>query len=358
MTTPGSAPTSPRAIVAVIGMHRSGTSLTMQALGALGAQSGGGLLAGDDFNRNGYWEAGEVVAFHDRLLEGMGRRWGVPEHLLPLPANWWDSAAADAAHIEVRALLAARLALIEPGGILALKDPRMTLFLPLWTQAAAALGLELRMILCLRHPGEVAASLARRDRLDPAMGQALWLAYTLAAIEQAEGQDGAAVPMHVSRLDEWYANPTGSLARIADFAGLPTEGVVQPFVPDLATQLSEATIGDPLVASWWHELVVLPPGRALAPGMVARARLLRQGAGQGAVLAAAIRAEVGETPAHVLLRDLEAYRGGVDVLQDAYRQESEARAAYEAQARRFEDAYTHAQRRLDRLNPLKWFQKK
>ena len=92
----------------------------------------------------------------------------MPEHLLPLPDGWWGSPAAQDARHEARAPLADLIGLVEEGAVLALKDPRMTLLLPLWTGAAADLGLSMRVVLCLRHPGEVAASLTRcwpRSRL-------------------------------------------------------------------------------------------------------------------------------------------------------------------------------------------------
>ena len=80
--------------ILVVGMHRSGTSLTMQALKALGIETGSDLMAADDFNARGYFEPLEIVAIHDELLATFDRGWGQPEHLLPIPKNWWDTAHA------------------------------------------------------------------------------------------------------------------------------------------------------------------------------------------------------------------------------------------------------------------------
>ncbi|MDS9469134.1 hypothetical protein RGQ15_16335 [Paracoccus sp. MBLB3053] len=332
-----------RSIIAVIGMHRSGTSLTMQALGALGAEAGGGLLAGDDYNRKGYWEAGEIVAFHDRLLAANGRAWGMPEHLLPLPEDWWGSDAAGAAGAELREILVARLEGTSQGSALALKDPRMTLFLPLWIRAAADLGVPMKALLCLRDPAGVSASLGRRDQTSQEMSEALWLAYTLAALANA-----ADLPMQISRLDDWHDDAAGSLARIAQFTGLSVQGVEPPFAPELTSGAGDTAPSDTLVAELWRELRGFPKGSHPDAGLIARASLLRRGAAHLSILASEIRAEIGETPSHQLQRDLEAFRQGVErvsaerdaqvekarELQSAYRSEAEARDTYETAFRK------------------------
>ena len=65
-----------------------------------------------------------------------------------------------------------------------LKDPRLCRLMPLWAPLLAAEGVEARYLLALRHPLDVAASLAARDGIGMARGLLLWLSHLLDA-EQA-----------------------------------------------------------------------------------------------------------------------------------------------------------------------------
>lgn len=56
----------------------------------------------------------------------------------------------------------------------------------MWIDAAAVHGIQLGAVLLVRHPFEVAASLATRDGISIGRGLLLWLDYTLAAVAQAE----------------------------------------------------------------------------------------------------------------------------------------------------------------------------
>ncbi|MFN3730476.1 MAG: glycosyltransferase [Fimbriimonadaceae bacterium] len=95
-----------------------------------------------------------------------------------------------------------------------MKDPRTSLFAPLWQQAAASLGVPMASVLLLRHPAEVADSLQVRDGFSRGRAFALWLEYTLAAARAA-----VAGPHHVTTyeavLDDW----TAVVARLRSLPG-------------------------------------------------------------------------------------------------------------------------------------------
>ena len=231
-------------IVVVIGMHRSGTSLTMQALGQLGLASGDDLLPGNAYNQLGYWEATEVVALHDQLLSDFDRPWGAFQHLLPLPDDWLTSAPAARTRGRIIEILQTRLAKQGVAKAIAIKDPRMSLFLPLWYEAAATLGVTLRTIICLRNSWDVAQSLLRRDAIPVEAGRLLWLLYTATALRDAKPDSTV-----LSYFEDWTSVPQAALARLARFTDSAAPEELHIYEPGLVTQTPQN--GDAVVQRWY-----------------------------------------------------------------------------------------------------------
>lgn len=298
-----------RRIVAVVGMHRSGTSMTMQGLNLLGAQPGGALLEGDEFNQRGYWEAAEIVAFHDDLLFELGRPWGTPEHALGVPPSWFDTARATQAADQATELLRARLDAVDSGRVLALKDPRMSLFLPLWQIAAERLNAQLSLICCLRHPAEVAASLGRRDSIGSEMADVLWTSYQIAVLEGAGN-----LPLLILPFAAWREAPRQTSDRVARFLDLPTISDTA-FAADLTTSLALSPPTDTVTRFWWDRLSDLAAGGDAGCPQGEAVWYHRQMQGHVSAVVTGIRAEQGGTPTAVLLRDLDSFRQGYADLQ-------------------------------------------
>jgi sulfotransferase family protein len=195
------APSSPLpAPIAVLGMHRSGTSIVAQILNAMGCYAGRSdeLAPPDVFNPSGYWEHREVVALDDEILAALG-------------ANWLEPANADVSKLtdDVRRgfvdrarSIAARLG---EHGTWMVKDPRMSLVMPIWREA---LGRPV-CVLVWREPLAVARSLLRRDGLPIVIGMALWEEYTRAMLAGT-----AALPRILFSYEELMAEPAQSTARL------------------------------------------------------------------------------------------------------------------------------------------------
>ena len=283
--------------------------MTMQGLNLLGAQPGGALLEGDEFNQRGYWEAAEIVSFHDDLLFEMGRPWGTPEHALGVPPAWFDTARAIEAAVQATELLRARLDAVDSGRLLALKDPRMSLFLPLWQIAAERLGARLSLICCLRHPSEVAASLARRDSIGSEMADVLWTSYQIAVLEGAGN-----LPLLILPFAAWREDPRQTSDRVARFLDLPTISDTA-FAADLTTSLPLSPPTDTVTRFWWDRLSDLAAGRDADCPQGEEVWYHRQMQGHVSAVVTGIRAEQDGTPTAVLLRDLDSFRQGYTDLQ-------------------------------------------
>lgn len=68
------------------------------------------------------------------------------------------------------------------------KDPRTSLLLPLWKDVMEELDIDIRYILCLRPPQDVADSLRRRNNFPEAKSLALWLLYSSSALFWTAGE--------------------------------------------------------------------------------------------------------------------------------------------------------------------------
>src|SRR4029077_18541764 len=164
-----------RKAVVVLGMHRSGTSALCGALDVLGVNFGKHLVPANEANPKGFWEHLEIVGFHDDLLRALGSHWDDDR---PLPADWLEREVTKETQSCLLAILQRDFGQTS---LLGLKDPRMSRLMPLWFPLFKKLGIEPYFVLVVRHPFEVAQSLAKRDGLDHARSYLLWLQHTLEA---------------------------------------------------------------------------------------------------------------------------------------------------------------------------------
>ena len=61
-----------RCCILVLGMHRSGTSVTTRIINLLGVDLPQALVPPADNNPTGYWESRDLLTLHDRLLASGG----------------------------------------------------------------------------------------------------------------------------------------------------------------------------------------------------------------------------------------------------------------------------------------------
>ncbi len=116
-------------VTLVVGMHRSGTSLTAAALSRLGGTLSDDLQEGDESNERGYFESRAVVNLHDRILAALGSSWCTPKSVVPFPAEWWNAPEIIPLKSELTAIVREATANAKHW---VSKDPRASRLLPLW----------------------------------------------------------------------------------------------------------------------------------------------------------------------------------------------------------------------------------
>lgn len=201
-----------RRVLLVLGMHRSGTSALAGLLCQQGFQAPQQLDAGDAHNLTGYWEPMEIRAFHNTLMESAQSSWEDP--LLPvLP---WQPQQREKALAGLERALIADFPVADPQAVALIKDPRQCRLLPLWNALFAQRPFQVAVVLMVRQPEAVAASLVSRDQLPLDRALLLWLSHTLEA-ERATRQ----LPRLVLSYEQLLQEPTAVVQRCQQLAGLP-----------------------------------------------------------------------------------------------------------------------------------------
>ena len=191
-------------------MHRSGTSLLGGILQRLGVALPGETIAGDQHNPEGYFEWDAVVAIQERLLIDLQRWWPAPEGTLALPDQWLQHPATTHARSCLRALLEPEAS--RQSSLWAIKDPRCSRLLSLWLELARELDIPLQLLLAVRDPAEVTASLLRRDGpltgMDANRAQQLWWRHNLEVVHTARA---AGLDLPVVDFGGWFQQPQQQL---------------------------------------------------------------------------------------------------------------------------------------------------
>src|SRR5262245_36120203 len=154
--------------VCIVGMHRSGTSMVAKMLHESGIWLGRtcDLMPADAHNEGGYWEHIKFLALNEAILKEVGAAWDSPP---PQTADWPRVSGLPRLRGRAEALLD-EFSAREPWGW---KDPRTSLTLPFWRAVCP----DLKVIICIRNPFEVAVSLRRRGGASYAFGIRLWSLY-------------------------------------------------------------------------------------------------------------------------------------------------------------------------------------
>ena len=267
-------PASRGTAIVVLGMHRSGTSILTRALHARGCALSSDLLGANSSNPSGHWESKVAIDIDDQLLRSLGRTWDDPREL---PQGWMNCPDAKEARRRIRIMLNGDFKRTK---LWAIKEPRMCRLAPLWIDEIAGLGFDVKVVLAVRHPYEIALSLLRRDGLPTAQGLMLWARHLLEA-EAATRNLPRLVIEHAEITNDWRSvtRRIGERFDISwplseEAAGTLLDGVISPAsvninkavsgdgidagsVPDICLDLYRCAVDTSADTSAWSRFAVL-----------------------------------------------------------------------------------------------------
>ena len=163
------------------------------------------MIPASDVNEKGHWEHEEIVRVHDGLLSSLGSCWEDEE---PLPSDWLERKITREIGSHLIGILERDFA---HNSLFGVKDPRMCRLIPLWLPIFQALRVEPHFVLVVRHPWEVAESLAKRDAIEHPKSYLLWLDHIVQAESATRGHRRSFV-----RYEEMMDDPVATLGRLRE----------------------------------------------------------------------------------------------------------------------------------------------
>ncbi len=168
-----------RDVIFILGVARSGTSALARVLSLCGCALPESLKQANEGNPTGFWEPLEAARFNDEFLLEHGATYSDPT--LRLQGELQFTEQETQRYIgQIRTFLGG----CPQGAPLLIKDLRIAALFDFWLRAARAEGFRVQVIVPVRHPMEVAASLGDRAARAgiPAsleLRLAMWLKYNL-----------------------------------------------------------------------------------------------------------------------------------------------------------------------------------
>ncbi len=187
-----------RTAVLVLGMHRSGTSALTGLIHRLGAKAPSTPLPAASDNPKGFAESARLLEVHNRILASAGSDWRDWTAFNP---DWVHSPAAEPFVSELGQVFDQEY---PDASFVAIKDPRICRFAPLWFEVLNERHIAALPIIAFRNPLEVAASLNARGGMPLMHGMLLWLRHVLDAERASRGMKRAFVD-HRHVLEDWRA---------------------------------------------------------------------------------------------------------------------------------------------------------
>lgn len=190
--------------IVVLGMHRSGTSLTSNILRDLGVYLGDDLGKADKDNEKGFFENVDFINMNDKILSLAGGSWNNPpshKSILDLRSNLNLMS-------EIKSLIQK-----NERKIWAWKDPRTNLTLDLYLPFLK----NPKFIVCFRNPLSVAKSLEKRNGFKIEQGLRLSSIYSQRLVRLLF--ENPFKTLYLS-YEDYFTSPSEQVKKIKSFLGI------------------------------------------------------------------------------------------------------------------------------------------
>ena len=227
-------------IVLVIGMHRSGTSLTTRIVNIMGYTIGNkaDIIEADAGNPTGYWEHRSFVSLNRKLLA---------TYLMP-------EVFSNFLFPKLKQKAAELILSFKDCRRIVLKDPIASITLPFWIDVikrsiTRGEGVKISIIICVRNPLDVSKSLQNRGLFVKNINCRLWEKYMSSAIKNSDG-----LPRYIIHYEHYFDEHLGGIiSELSSFLDVETlsSGKINEIKQFINPALRESNVGDKI---WSYNL--------------------------------------------------------------------------------------------------------
>lgn len=195
--------------VCITGMHRSGTSMIARGLNICGIYLGEekDIYPGNKDNPEGYWENSSFVNLNETILFSLKGGWDIPPNFV----SGWENSEEIKPYYDIAKKTIKNVSTHTHWGW---KDPRTSLLLPFWKKMLP----DLKVIVCIRNPYEVAQSLARRGYSSTAFSINLWNTYYESLLASLSDKDYI-----VTHYESFFYDGSTELRRLLSYLSMPID---------------------------------------------------------------------------------------------------------------------------------------
>ena len=216
-----------------------------RVLSLCGARLPEPLLGASESNLTGHWEPIAAININNAFLSRHGASWYDPT--LRLQREIIFPAQEREAFIEqIRAFIER----CDAGPLLVIKEPRIAALAEFWFEASRRASMTARVVIPIRHPDQVAASLGARDGISAELSNVLWLKYNFLA-ERSSRETPRIFVEYLNLLKDWRKEIGRISERFAvdlsDADGVAIDGFLDP---GLHRQKSCGTPSDMFGRGW------------------------------------------------------------------------------------------------------------
>lgn len=236
-------------VLFVLGVNRSGTSALTRVLSLSGCTLPPRLVGADRSNPRGYWEPFGSHQINYTVLRRHNTAWFDPT--LRLQEEGALGAGEKASCIdEIRRFLST----LAAAPMVVIKDLNITALSSLWFEGARLAGFDVAAVIAVRHPEEVAASLAALNRTSPELAGALWLKGNLLA-EKGTRDVPRVFVEYANFLEDWRRELKRISVTLKIDLGTRDEDAIEEFLsPDLHRQRVSGPVTEPFGTEWISEV--------------------------------------------------------------------------------------------------------
>jgi len=205
---------SKKEVVVIIGTGRSGTSLLVQLLLEMGMYNQENFNNSSEEEPLGLFEDLEIVDLHKSMLSAVG-----VHAMTPHVGREFTVTEKKQFKEKIKNILSERI--LNAGDKLwGFKDPRTTLFLPIWLEVFNEMGIKPRFLLAQRNPVSVISSMMKQNENGQSFAELAWLVRSCEAIIQTKGQ------LFVVNYEDWFGSEAIELGQsLARYLSLPNDGI-------------------------------------------------------------------------------------------------------------------------------------